>query len=217
MANFENCCFSVAVCPYSENPTFKEITDALIMELKTGEYFYANSKNDGIDSSKLNLPSFERFIELENMFWSTELTAHPIKEITNVCGNLIDKTVTLGAVFVFTSSTYSLTRIITGQLDSHVDIGQRILKDNPFLLNDFLRVGRGKVVTLFPYDIAAAAFILIKAGGAVTDAYGENLNKMLLTTDKSINQQCSIIASFNEDLHKKIRNELNWKNSRKQK
>ena len=172
MANFENCCFSVAVCPYSEKPTFKEITNALILELKTGEYFYADS-NLGITSSISELPLMNRLVDLDNMFWSIEFTAHPIKELTKVCGNLIDRSVTLGAVFVFTSSTYSLTRIITGQLDSHVDVGHRILCEHPEFLDEFLRVGRGKIVTLFPYDIAAAAFILIKAGGTVTDAYGQ--------------------------------------------
>ena len=211
MANFESCCFSVAVCTYSEKPIFGEITNALIMELKTGKYFYADL--DDLDfTSGPNMQLMNREINLENMFWSTELTAHPIKEIATVCGSLIDKSVTLGAVFVFTSSTYSLTRIITGQLDSHVDIGQRILKDHPELTKEFLRVGRGKIVTLFPYDIAAAAFILVRAGGIVTDAYGRSLKGMLLTTDKSINEQCSIIASSSERLHQEITDELKWEN-----
>ena len=212
MANFETCCFSVAVCPYSKQPKFGEITNALVMELKTGEYFYAESSSPEIETAISNLTKMnnEREVHLENMFWSTELTAHPIKELTSVCGSLIDKSVTLGAVFVFTSSTYSLTRIITGQLDSHVDVGHRILQDHPELINEFLRVGRGKIVTLFPYDIAAAAFILLKAGGTVTDAYGRSLKNLLLTTDKSINEQCSIIASFSTELHKEITDELTW-------
>jgi myo-inositol-1(or 4)-monophosphatase len=212
MANFETCCFSIAVCPYSEKPVFGDITNALIMELKSGRYFYADVNDIGITSSESTLPLIDRMVSLENMFWSTELTAHPINELTKVCGSLIDKSVTLGAVFVFTSSTYSLTRIVTGQLDSHVDVGHRILKDHPELTNEFLRVGRGKIVTLFPYDIAAAAFILLKAGGTVTDAYGRSLSGMLLTTDKSLNEQCSIIASFSEDLHKDIIGELKWEN-----
>jgi len=210
MANFESCCFSVAVAPYSENPLFGEITNALVLELKSGEYFYADVALPGIATSVLNLPLPNKKINLDNMFWSTELTAHPIKQIARVCGDLIDNSVVLGAVFVFTSSSYSLTRIITGQLDSHVDVGHRIVQEHPELMEEFLKVGRGKIVTLFPYDIAAAAFILIKSGGTVTDAYGQSLNNLSLLTDKSIKKQCSIIAASSRDLHEKIRGNLKW-------
>ncbi|MCX6803894.1 MAG: hypothetical protein NTY48_04980 [Candidatus Diapherotrites archaeon] len=210
MANFESCCFSAAVVPYSKRPVFGEITNALILELKSGDYFYADRSQPKIMSSVPQVPLLNKEIELDNMFWSTELTAHPIKQITKVCGDLIDNSVTTGAVFVFTSASFSLTRILTGQLDSHVDVGHRILLDHPELEEEFLKVGRGKVVTLFPYDIAAAAFILSKAGGVVTDAYGKSLDELVLTTDKSIKGQCSIIAASNPDLHQKIMNQLNW-------
>lgn len=210
MANFESCCFSVAVVPFSSNPKFGEITHALVLELQTGKYFYADASQQKITTSVKDLPSPSKKITPENMFWSTELTAHPIRQITKVCGNLIDNSVTLGAVFVFTSSTYSLTRIITGQLDAHVDVGHRILQDHPELTGEFLKVGRGKLVTLFPYDIAAAAFILIKAGGVATDAYGQPLDKLSLITDKSLEGQCSIIAASTPSLHTKIFNKLDW-------
>ncbi len=210
MANFESCCFSATVSSYSARPTFGGISHALVMELKSGDYFYADSNEPRVTTSLERLPSLNRKIELENMFWSTELTAHPVKQIARVCGNLIDNSVTLGAVFVFTSSSYSLTRIISGQLDAHVDVGHRIAQDNPELIMEFIKVGRGKIVTLFSYDIAAAAFILKKAGGVVTDAYGKPLDSLSLVTDKSFKEQCSIIAACNRDLHEKIRGQLQW-------
>ena len=110
----------------------------------------------------------------------------------------------------YSSVLVLLTRIVTGQLDAHVDVGHRIVMSNPNLIDDFKKVGRGKVVTLYPYDIAAAAFILDKSGGIVTDAYGESLDDLLLVTDKSIDEQCSIIAASNITLHENIMNELNW-------
>ncbi|MFA6460786.1 MAG: inositol monophosphatase family protein [Candidatus Woesearchaeota archaeon] len=214
IANFESCCFSAAVAPYSSNPKFGEISHALVLELKSGNYFYADNSHPRILAS---LPSFSltssfltKKTDPERMFWSTELTAHPIKHLARVCGDLIDGSVTLGAIFVFTSSSYSLTRIVTGQLDAHVDVGHRILQDYPETEKDFLKVGRGKFVTLFPYDIAAAAFILKKAGGVVTDAYGNSLANLSLKTDKSISGQCSIIAASNPELHTNIMNKLNW-------
>jgi len=214
IANFESCCFSVAVVPYSACPKFKDIKNALILELKSGNYFYADADANQIEVSpsisKTSLCSKQT--DVESMFWSIELTAHPVKQLIKVYGDLIDNSVTLGAVFVFTSSSYSLTRIITGQLDSHVDIGHRIIQDYPKLIKEFEKVGRGKIVTLFPYDIAAAAFILIKSGGVATDAYGRSLDNLPLITDKSIKGQCSLIAASNKKLHKKIMNQLKWNN-----
>jgi myo-inositol-1(or 4)-monophosphatase len=104
-----------------------------------------------------------------------------------------------------------LTRIVTGQLDSHVDVGHRIVQDYPEVMGEFLRTGRGKLVTLFPYDIAAAAFILLKAGGAVTDAYGLPLDDLSLLTDKSLDGQCSVVAASNRKLHDNIMERLDWK------
>jgi len=210
MASFESACVSIAAVPYSENPKFGEIISAIVLELKSGKYFYADARNPKIESSINELPLLSKKTSTESMFWTTELTAHPVRQIARVCGTLIDNSVALGAVFVFTSSSYSLTRIITGQLDAHVDVGHRIVKDNPELAGEFLKVGRGKLVTLFPYDIAAAAFILERAGGIVTDAYGKPLNELKLITDKGINGQCSIIAASNNGLHEEIMSQLNW-------
>ena len=106
MANFESCCFSIVVAPYSDRPTFEQITNALVLELKSGDYFYADSTRDKISSSLSKLPKLNKKVNLNNMFWSTELTAHPIKQISRVCGDLIDNSVLKGAVFVFTSSSY---------------------------------------------------------------------------------------------------------------
>ncbi len=209
LANFESCCVSIVVAPYSKHPTFADITHALVLELKSGAYFYADS-NAKIKTSPTKLIPVKKEVTVENMFWSTELTAHPIKQIARVCGPLIDNSVVLGAVFVFTSSSYSLTRILTGQLDAHVDVGHRILKDNPQLTEEFRKVGRGKIVTLFPYDISAAAFILIKSGGIVTDAYGNSLAGLGLLTDKSLAEQCSLIAASNKKLHENIMSQLNF-------
>ena len=210
IADFESCCFSAAAVPYSSRPKFGEIKSAIIMEMKTGNYFYADTNQTKIHSTMPGLPLLTQKTNPEYMFWSTELTAHPINQIAKVCGTLIDNSVTLGAVFVFTSSTYSLTRIITGQLDAHVDVGNRIVRDYPETEEEFKKVGRGKVVTLYPYDIAAAAFILVKSGGIVTDAYGNSLDNLSLLTDKSMKEQCSIIAASNINLHKKITSQLTW-------
>ena len=144
------------------------------------------------------------------MFWSIELTAHPVRRLVDAYGHLIDGSVTEGAVFVFTSASYSITRLITGQLDCHVDIGHRLLTDQPWMLAEFLHVGRGKVACLFPYDVAAAVFIAEKAGATITDAYGQRLHDLLLVTEKRIDQQFSLVAASTSVLHRLVLDSLIW-------
>lgn len=208
MAGFESACFSVAVAPYSKCPRFADIREALVMELKTGEYFHAD--REGWSASRPGLPARSRRTDVRSMTWSLELTAHPVRRLVQVYGDLIDGSVTLGGVFVFTSSSYSLTRIITGQLDAHVDIGHGILRRRPDTLPEFLHTGRGKVVTLFSYDIAGAAYLLQRAGGVITDAFGEPLDALPLLTDKGVEGQCSLIAAANPTLHQEILSRLRW-------
>jgi myo-inositol-1(or 4)-monophosphatase len=212
MGCMESACFSVGVVPYSERPRWKDMTHALICELMSGDCFYADAATPGVDCSGPRGAQLSANTDLSSMFWSIELTAHPVRRLTEVYGHMIDGSVTRGAVFVFTSSSYSLTRIVTGQLDAHVDIGHRILKDRPDLAPEFLRVGQGKLVTLFPYDIAPGAFLAEKAGAVVTDAYGRPLDDLHLLTDKSIDGQCSIIAAANAELHGRIMKGLGWDN-----
>lgn len=208
MACFESCCFSVAVTPYSERPTMGDITHALVRELRGGDHFYADEA-PGIQTSKpVAAPSAHA--DLGSMFWSLELTASPVGRLMEVFGHLVDGSVARGGVFVFTSASYSLTRIVTGQLDAHVDISHRILRERPELFAEFAAVGCGKIVTLFPYDIAAAATIARKAGATVTDAYGEPLDPVALVTDKSERSQCSIVCASTAELHRKIMGNLRW-------
>ncbi len=208
LAGFESACFSAAVAPYSTNPRFGDIRAAVVAELTTGHYFYADE--DQWESSHQAAPALSNHTDLASMFWSIELTAHPIRRLADVYGDMVDGSVTRGAVFVFTSASYSLTRIITGQLDAHVDIGHGILQRAPSTSGEFRRVGGGELVTLYPYDIAGAAYLLERAGGCVSDAFGEPLSAMPLLTDKSLDQQCSLVAAGNPTLHREILEQLRW-------
>lgn len=211
MACLENCCFSVAVVPYSQAPRWKHISHALVMELKSGDCFYADTTSPEVQYTGGISTQLSKNTSLDSMFWSIELTAHPAARLMEVYGHLVDGSVARGAVFVFTSSSFSLTRLVTGQLDSHVDIGHRLLRQRPELLPEFLQTGKGKIVTLFSYDIAAAAFIAAKAGAVVTDAYGQPLDELPLLTDKSLDGQCSLIAAANRELHHNILQNLRWR------
>lgn len=148
------------------------------------------------------------------MFWSIEFNGHPMGLMSQAYGHLVDRTANRGGVFVFNSSSYSISRIITGQLDAYADIGNRLLKDHPALRGEFERAGNGHILHLFPYDIAASVLIAEVAGVTITDAYGKGLSDTrLLGLDAEDQQSC--IAASTPELHAQLLEEIRWDASRR--
>ncbi len=108
-----------------------------------------------------------------------------------------------GGCFVFSSTAFSLTRLMTGQLAACLDIGNRLLRDFPQGRERFLALGLGRPIGLFPYDIAAALLIAEEAGAVVTDAYGKPLGGTRLLDTGEANLQ-SILGASNPALHGKL-------------
>ena len=109
----------------------------------------------------------------------------------------------------FNSASFSISRIITGQLDAYVDIGNRIFRDHPNTEKDFRASGRGYILHLFPYDIAAAVYLAQKSGVIISDGYGNSLGTTELLNMDPMNQQ-SCIAACNSTLHQKLLSSINW-------
>jgi myo-inositol-1(or 4)-monophosphatase len=124
--------------------------------------------------------------------------------------HLVDASANSGGIFVFNSATFSISRIITGQLDAYVDIGNRILKDHPHTEAEFRRAGRGSILHLFPYDIAAATYLARLAGLTITDAFGADLGGTELLNLSPANQQ-SCIATSTPELHKALIDSIKWR------
>lgn len=213
-AGLEMATIAIAVAPLTtKEPTINDISQAFVMELKTGAWIYADIENENITSKgfHFSIPNLNKNACLDTMFWTFEFNGHPVNLMVNAYGHLIDKTANKGGVFIFNSATYSILKIITGQCDAYVDIGNRILKDNTKLLPDFERVGNGKVLHLFPYDIAAIAFIAKKTGVTISDGYNRSLaTTKLLSLDWTNQQSC--IAAANETLHTAICASIQWHN-----
>jgi len=169
--------------------------------------FYADHTGDfTITNSQCKLSPN---IDPDQMFWSMEFNGHPARIMTHCLGDLIDASANKGGVFIFNSASFSISRVITGQLDCYVDIGNRITRDVPSLDEDFRRVGNGKLLHLFPYDIAAAVYIAERAGAVITDAYGQSLGNTRLLDISSGNLQ-SCIAASNPTLHAKVMENIKW-------
>ncbi len=208
-AGLESSMISLAATRASDNPRLRDITDALLMELTTGRWMYARGRDFESHGYPRDLPAPTTVTELDRMFWSIEFNGHPMQLMNNAYGHLIDTSSNAGGVFIFNSSTYSISRIITGQLDAYVDIGNRILRDHPDTRADFEHAGRGNILHLFPYDIAAAVPIAKAAGIVITDAYGNSFDDMSLTDISAENQQ-SCIATSTPELHEQLLTAIHW-------
>lgn len=201
-SGFESAAVSIAYGPFRDGATFKDISHAVVLELKTGNLFYAAAKQGVLIQSsdpflRLNLSSNQR---LEHLRWSFEIVGRPASQIIGELAGLIDQSSYKGGVYIFNCSAFALTRIVSGQLDAYVEISGRMAKavvqhlPAPQLPNHQPTIG------LFAYDIAAAYLIAKEAGCILTDDCGNSLENVALM-DNSI---LSCVAASNEPLHRKL-------------
>lgn len=210
-ADLEMACVSIAAARYGPAPSIADIEYAMLKEIKTGNWMYADVHSDGIESGGYPdpVPSVGKTDDLERMFWSLEFNGHPTRLMLDAYGHLVDASANRGGVYVFNSASFSISRIITGQMDAYVDIGNRLLRDRPETEADFRRVGHGSILHLFPYDIAASVFLAERAGVVITDAYGAPLGDTLLLEIDPGNQR-SCIAACTPRLHEALISEIRW-------
>ncbi|MFJ6198177.1 inositol monophosphatase family protein [Micromonospora sp. NPDC092111] len=212
-AALEMATVSIAVAPLTgRTPTLGDVTAAHVLELRSGGWMYADDTlpeplhHHGYDWP---LPRLSTTRDLTRMFWSIEFNGHPMRLMTDAYEHLVDASANTGGVFVFNSASFSLTRIVTGQLDAYVDVGNRILRDHPQTEAEFRRAGRGGILHLFPYDIAASVYLADRAGVVVTDAYGAPLDPMpLLAIDPASQRSC--VAASTPDLHRALLDTIRW-------
>ena len=194
MAGLECCCVSVAAAPLGDgNPTMGDVTAACVAEIKTDGEFLAE-RGGGLAAN------LSPNTDLSRMFWTLGFRGRPAVPLITVLAELIDTSSVGGAVFDLGSATFDLTRIVTGQLDSYVDIGSRIIEEVPALRERFMAVGAGAVLNNSPYDLAAAVLCLEEAGAVVTDAHGEPLAARPLL-GSGHDYQMSCVAAANAELH----------------
>lgn len=212
-AGLEMCTVSIAAARMGDGrPTVGDVVAAHVLELKTGAWLYADV-NGGLESAGYDrpVPCLSGNTDLSRMFWSLELNGHPMRLMCDAYGHLVDASANTGGVFVFNSASFSITRIATGQLDAFVDVGNRILRDHPGTEAAFRQAGRGNVLHLFGYDIAASVYLARRAGVVITDGYGESLDTMpLLAVDPASQRSC--VAACTPQLHHALLESIHWNN-----
>jgi len=210
LAGFEAACVSIAVAPMVERPTMADVIYGVIVEIKEGGVFRA-TRGGGVDIrtgvGRPLTPSISANNDLSRLFWTIGFRGRPASELVAVLGGLIDRSSVDGAVFDIGSATYSMTRILTGQLDAYVDVGPLMIELAPWVETRFRDVGKGHVLNNSPYDVAASVLMLREAGCVVTDAAGRSLeDRPLLGSD--MDYQMSVVASANPGLHEAILTEV---------
>lgn len=198
MAGFEAACVSVAAAPLAGEPTMADVEVGCVAEIKSGTLFIA-TREGGCEPE----PRLSANADLGRLFWTYGFRGRPALPTARVLEELIDTSSVGGATFDLGSATYDMTRIVTGQLDAYVEPGPRIVSDVPGMRAEFERVGGGALLNNSPYDLAAAALILRRAGAIVTDAHGEPLDSRPLL-GSGAEYQMSCICSANRDLHDRL-------------
>lgn len=205
IAGFECCVVSVAVADYSPDPRMRDVRAGCVYEIKDDRAFVAmRGQGAKIIHNGAMIPiALSRTEDMDSAAWTTEIAGRPSATIARVLGKAIDASSVRGGFFVLNSTAFSLTRLVSGQLSAVADVGGRLLRDYPHTRPSFLSAGCGKVLGLFPYDIAAAALIAQEAGCVVTDAYGKPLDdiRLLDSTEKNL---LSLLAASTPVLHRRF-------------
>lgn len=212
-AGLESCCVSVAAAAIDgRDPaslTMGDVFLGVVSEIKTRAVFTAIRRAGAVleVDGKRASPALSTTSELSRMFWTAGYRGRPAGLLTEVISELIDLSSVDGGYFDLGSATYSITRIVTGQMDAYVDVGQRMVEEVPVLKDAFLRVGHGSVLNNYPYDLAAAALIALECGAHVTDAAGAALDGRPLVPSGG-GGQLSTLAASNPGLHAAVLEKL---------
>lgn len=203
-AGLESCCVSIAAAPI-DSPKMKDVICSVVLELKSDRLFFAQ-RGEGTRIESDSEPEAIRVSsnsDIESLFWTIGFRGRPAEILSTTLSRLIDSTSVKGGVFDIGSASFSMTRLLTGQLDAYVDIGTRIIDEIPETENEFRRVGSGSILNNSPYDVAGSILLLQEADIPVTDARGNSLDEMpLLGCGKEF--QVSVVAANNRQIHKEL-------------
>ncbi len=213
-AGLEACCVSVAAAHYDADgkrvPRMGDVFFGYICEIKNEAEFYATRGKgaraviDGVERAvDLGGRGAGEPVPLDRLFWTIGFRGRPAMPLIITLEELIDTSSVDGGLFDLGSATYCITRLLTGQLDAYVDVGDLMARELPALREEFLKVGHGQVLNNSCYDLAAAALIAREAGVVVSDAAGADLDAYpLLKQGRSV--QLSCVCSTSQALQEQI-------------
>ncbi len=203
---FEGCVICIASTRVIERPRVGDLDNAVVMEILGDHAFFAERGKGArmYEAGHQRKIKLSENTNLETISWSMTVPARPAELIFPTAARLIDLSSLKGGFFACNSTSYSLTRLLTGQHDACIDIANRYMRDIPDIVRDqFINAGRGNILGIAPYDLVSALLIAEEAGAVVTDAYGKRFDDVLLLDSSELNQ-LSLVAASNATLHKKL-------------
>jgi myo-inositol-1(or 4)-monophosphatase len=205
-AGLECAMVSIAVAEMKEQPTMGDVVFGCLQEIKSGTYFTA-TQGEGVSITDIDgnaqLVRLSQNTDLSKLFWTIGFRGRPARALTETLADLIDASSVDGAVFDLGSATYSITRILTGQLDAYIDIGPRMIEDVPAVKPLFEEVGKGAILNNSPHDLAAVGLICREGGAVFGDGWGASLqDRFLMGSDHSFQMSC--VAASSQELCDRI-------------
>ncbi len=201
-AGLEAACVSIAVLPPDVDATLGDVFAGVVLELQSGRCITARRGGgawvDGVVARCVPAPE-----GLDALFWGASQRGRPALPVAIVLEELIDGSAMRGGYFDLGSAAFTMTRLVTGQLDAYVDPGARMLAELPHLDGAFRAVGAGARCTNFPYDVAAAILAVEEAGGRVCAADGTSLaDRGAVGSGEGF--EVSVVAAVDSDLSESL-------------
>lgn len=194
---FEACCVSVAVARADAGATMADVVAGAVYELRR-DRLYTATRGGGarllVNGRAAELTP-KAPADFRALRWTLETVARPAAANFRAAAPLIDETSLRGALFAFNSSAFALCQIAAGKLSAMVDLSGRLVRDMPEGDEEFCRVGDGRIMGMWAYDIAAAALIASEAGCIVTNAWGQPLDALPLTRTNAEDMASCICAA----------------------
>lgn len=212
---FEGCMVSVAAAPNRPGVTLGEVTHGVLVDIVQG-YVFAAERGRGIDVWRDGVPvplTVRNPVALDRLRWTLNAPGRPAHLNVAVMGELIDQSSLTGSFHAGNSTTFSLSRLVTGQLDAHVDIADRIYVEFPDSAPQFRVAGDTHLTGSQPHDLAACALMLEQAGGVVTDAWGRSLDATPLLAEGP-QAMLSAVAAAHPHVHAAVMHYVNTHMSR---
>ncbi|MHB1003105.1 MAG: inositol monophosphatase family protein [Thermoleophilia bacterium] len=205
-AGLECAMVSIAVAEMKERPTMGDVVFGSLQEIKSGTRFTA-TRGEGVAITGIDGEAqpvrLSGNTDLSKLFWTIGFRGRPARALTETLADLIDISSVDGAVFDLGSATFSITRILTGQLDAYIDVGPRMIEDVPAVKPLFEAVGKGAILNNSPHDLAAVGLICREGGAVFGDGWGRPLEqRLLLGSDHSFQMSC--VAAASAELNRNI-------------
>lgn len=175
---FEGCMVSVAAAPYRDGVTLGDVTHGVLVDI-VGPYVLSATRGAGVcvqrDGNPVQPPKAEA-LPRERWRWALNFTGRPAGVVAALMADLMDATSLTGSLQACNSTTFALSRLVTGQLHALADVAQRAYVEYPETADMFRPAGETHLTGSQPHDLAAALLIIEEAGGVVTDAWGQSLH-----------------------------------------